>query len=330
MSFVVLDTETTGLGADAAVVEIAVVDADGQVLLDTLVNPGCEIPDEATAIHGITDVMVADAPTVEEALAMVERVVAGRHVVIYNAAYDTRLLPVIRTAAALITCAMRRFSILYGDWSEYHGNYRWKPLGKAAAHCGHAWEGLAHRALSDALAARTVWLWCETHEAEILDRRAQQAADAALRWIEDTQRQRFWNATPAWVSGLLCQRPVVWGKHPEGCICLRCMREDAQWALTQKERERSERRTTQRRQNREQEYQAQVQRLLAGESGIQFGSRWPTDLLMTRTDARKTLRTADPARLVPPRASGVTNRNTGGLNPLWLRAEVEAAAECRK
>lgn len=59
----ILDTETTGLGDDAEVaevVELAVIDCAGAVLLDTLVRPSGRVPAEAAAIYGITDAMLAD------------------------------------------------------------------------------------------------------------------------------------------------------------------------------------------------------------------------------------------------------------------------------
>lgn len=87
-SVVVLDTETTGLGDDARIVDIAVTDRHGAVLLDTLVDPRAPIPAEATDIHGITDAMVAGAPTFPEVLERLSEVLAGRHCLIYNAGYD--------------------------------------------------------------------------------------------------------------------------------------------------------------------------------------------------------------------------------------------------
>lgn len=49
-----IDTETTGLGDDAEIVEICIIDSHGFILLNTLVKPTKPIPDEAIAIHGIT------------------------------------------------------------------------------------------------------------------------------------------------------------------------------------------------------------------------------------------------------------------------------------
>lgn len=56
-----LDVETTGLGNNDEVCEITILDAAGATILDTLVRPTQPIPAEATAIHRITDAMVASA-----------------------------------------------------------------------------------------------------------------------------------------------------------------------------------------------------------------------------------------------------------------------------
>lgn len=69
---VVLDTETTGLSADCGVVEIAWIEVDAGLAelerVNALVNPGCPIEPGAVAVHGITEEMVADQPTLEEFL----------------------------------------------------------------------------------------------------------------------------------------------------------------------------------------------------------------------------------------------------------------------
>ena len=66
MKTLFLDTETTGLHPpNDKVVEVAIADLGGNVLLNTLVNPEQEIG-FATTIHHITDDMVANAPTLEQ------------------------------------------------------------------------------------------------------------------------------------------------------------------------------------------------------------------------------------------------------------------------
>ena len=50
----ILDTETTGLGKAAEVVEIAIVDTTGATRLNTVVMPVGRINSEASDIHGLT------------------------------------------------------------------------------------------------------------------------------------------------------------------------------------------------------------------------------------------------------------------------------------
>lgn len=75
MRAVVIDTETTGLDVGTArVLQIGAVRfadgrADPRAVLDLLVHPGQPIPPGSTAVHGISDAMVADAPTFAVAFA---------------------------------------------------------------------------------------------------------------------------------------------------------------------------------------------------------------------------------------------------------------------
>lgn len=57
------DTETTGINAGKdRVIEIAAYDPENNRSFEKLVNPGCPIPPDTTAIHHISDEMVADSP----------------------------------------------------------------------------------------------------------------------------------------------------------------------------------------------------------------------------------------------------------------------------
>ncbi len=88
----ILDTETTGLGPAAAVVEIAVVHASyrdlPRVAFHARVNPGKPIEAGAAAAHGITDADVVDAPSFGAIADDVLAAIRGRVVIAYNAPFD--------------------------------------------------------------------------------------------------------------------------------------------------------------------------------------------------------------------------------------------------
>ncbi|WP_201790479.1 3'-5' exonuclease [Streptomyces sp. NBRC 110465] len=156
--FAILDTETTGLEWDAKIVEISVTDGAGNVLLDTLVHPGVPIPEEASAIHGITDENVKDADRFGTVLPRLTRALEGRRVIIYQKEFDTGVLayeldrhyqaqapaltglePSSRyerhpEAAAWMEaqqwdrCAMLAYAVHEGNWSDYWGGWSWPRL----------------------------------------------------------------------------------------------------------------------------------------------------------------------------------------------------------
>jgi DNA polymerase-3 subunit alpha (Gram-positive type) len=95
-SFVVFDTETTGLypGYDQ-IVEIAASRFNNGETIDkfqTLVNPEREIPPEITAIHGITNEMVADAPSGREATELFIEFIGDDPLIAHNAPFDERFV----------------------------------------------------------------------------------------------------------------------------------------------------------------------------------------------------------------------------------------------
>lgn len=134
--YVILDTETTGVGAYDEVIQIGVIDPVGSVLLDRLIKPArnTHIPRGATAIHRITMPMLENMPRYNEIAGMLESVVQGRTIVTYNAEFDRRLLMQSAAFAGAFAppgpweCAMLQYAQFVGEWDRYGNAYRWHKL----------------------------------------------------------------------------------------------------------------------------------------------------------------------------------------------------------
>lgn len=111
IAFTVLDTETTGLdpaGGDRVVSVGAVRVVNGRVLrqetFEHLVNPGRRVPAASTAIHGLTDAVLADAPRIEEVLPDLARFAEDTVLVGHDIGFDLRFLhPAARAAGVELT-----------------------------------------------------------------------------------------------------------------------------------------------------------------------------------------------------------------------------------
>lgn len=150
-----LDTETTGLGTQDEIVQIALLNWDKEVLLNSFVRPRRPISLDASRVHGITDRDVQDAPGFDQVFLKLLSAVGDREIIIYNAAFDMRLIsqslrpygiyfrprsePIsiapgltqqcIRWfSGAPVTCAMQTYARWVGEPNHWRGGYRWQTL----------------------------------------------------------------------------------------------------------------------------------------------------------------------------------------------------------
>lgn len=111
------DTETTGIRTDKdRIIEIAAYDPVLNRTFERFVNPGCPIPPDATAIHHITNEMVADAPSFAQIGAEFAEFCSGEVVLIAhnNDSFD---LPMLR-------CEFERHSLPLPPW-KFLDSLKW-------------------------------------------------------------------------------------------------------------------------------------------------------------------------------------------------------------
>jgi len=144
-SWAIIDVETTSLYG--VVVEVGVIDPQGNTLFYSLVNPECPVSPEAREKHGITDEELSVAPRLPGIWDDLRNALKGRDVLVaFNADFDKARLAQSAQRYNLphLTqkwgCAMQLYSQFKGNWSTRYGSYTWVPLNGG------------HRAIGDCIA----------------------------------------------------------------------------------------------------------------------------------------------------------------------------------
>jgi len=317
-----LDTETTGLTFYDTVVEVAIVDDDGAVLMHTLCNPGFAMSDEVIQIHGITNEMVADAPSSADVIQQVLDICRGQAVCIFNSEFDSRMIAGLRDVVASTFCCMQKFATFYGDWSDYHCSYRWKSLSFAAKYTKFIWPSDSHRALADALACRHVWQTIPKLEAaEEIKRQAEVArreelevswcvAKSCSDYVSPTGKQHCQNADfEFWLRNVKSEK-----------------KDDATFAFTIKQRERAESTKKKREAKRAAKHAEKLASMYSKTEFPFFSNRdWPKKLCMHVSQIMNKYG-FDPRYIVPqlkPVACAETNAIYHVVSDIWLISEVE-------
>lgn len=145
--YVIGDTETCGLGEDKKACQVGLIEIDPITLepifaIESLIDPQWPIGEKATEMHGITQDMVADEPTMLE---FVEHRLGGRMkgeitLVCHNLSFDESLLTPIGTVTRGI-CTLNESR----HWLKGPKNYK---LATLAEYYGIVADD-AHQALAD-------------------------------------------------------------------------------------------------------------------------------------------------------------------------------------
>jgi DNA polymerase-3 subunit epsilon len=159
-NFVVLDTKATGLRRPCEIIDIAILDAIGQVQFSGLICPKEPIPALITDLTGITNQMCGGLLTWPEMKPYIMDLIANHDVITYNAKSDRHMLhcsddmwELPQTDYKLNSpwyCAMEAYAPHHGEFDDYYGSWRWAKLTEAMVEQGLPLQPV-HRALNDAL-----------------------------------------------------------------------------------------------------------------------------------------------------------------------------------
>tara|TARA_R110002049_G_scaffold247413_10_gene421616 strand:+ start:2568 stop:3185 length:618 start_codon:yes stop_codon:yes gene_type:complete len=135
-NYIILDTESTGIKKKDVLLEIALIDLQGNELFSTLIRPTKKksIPSDSTKIHGIRMSYLKDCPTFPELLNHLQSIVKNKRVLIYNAEFDERLIDQTceedncNYLNINTECVMQQYSRFIGKWNDYYSDYVFQKL----------------------------------------------------------------------------------------------------------------------------------------------------------------------------------------------------------
>lgn len=124
MRWLLVDTETTGISAEDKVCEMAYVEIDDAFNVirsgNSLINPGIPINYAASAVNGITDVMVKDAPALEDYMLSEGSPLRGEVTLIaHNLDFDFRFLKQYTDEGVGKLCTLKCARVLYPDAANH-------------------------------------------------------------------------------------------------------------------------------------------------------------------------------------------------------------------
>ena len=157
------DLELTGFYDRDEILSITIVDAEGELIMDTLVKPTHTKKWKRTEkIHGITPEMVEDSPTLEELVPRIKEIFAAAdNIIAYGVSTDYSHIKTIYATEAEREALHDKIRCCANEYVRYIHEHR-PDLTNAslidAMECfGIEWEGVPHSSLADTIACMKVW-----------------------------------------------------------------------------------------------------------------------------------------------------------------------------
>ena len=156
--YLLLDTETTGLGPTHEIIELGIIDLDGNEVYHSLFKPKRSIDPGAARVHGITDGDLVGAPAFSQEYDRIHSLLNGKTILIYNASFDSRMLNQTARIHGLpnviknheTNCIMLDYAVHNGEYNPQRRSYKWVKLEQACRNEGV--QGIQdHRATGDCL-----------------------------------------------------------------------------------------------------------------------------------------------------------------------------------
>lgn len=194
-----LDLETTGIDPlSDRVLSYALISDIGPDV-NGLINPGIPIPASSAEVHGITDVLLADAPDPAVGIAIIvdwlqSLIDRGVGLVVFNAAYDLSMLHAEATRWGVAQPDWDRLLVVDPyviDWGIQRGQLGSRKLTDVAAYYSVRLDN-AHDAAADALAARDVAYEIGARHPHVAASRLDELMNRQRAWYAD--RVEDWNS----------------------------------------------------------------------------------------------------------------------------------------
>lgn len=130
-NYLILETATTGLDYDDEIIELAIMDMEGNTLYESLFKTTKSITDEANRLHKIDDEMLKNAPKFEDEWQKILDILKGKTALIYNADFEDRMICQTLKADKLLYERPFKMCCFMEFYQEYTESAYWISLADA-------------------------------------------------------------------------------------------------------------------------------------------------------------------------------------------------------